>query len=217
MNIPYLNQLFQPGAQLQSGPDTLTVSTVDAGMLVLPGGQIIAADPFAGADTPALTHRVDPGQYPVTLSMVRYAHSPYDTIAAARLRIADSPAVTWQPAHTSGNAGSADPDEIYGYPVDSGNGAFMSPESARQFGRNLGLLGAVNFGYIREVSAAAQANAPNGGPWVNLVLEDASGANAILFQSGFGDGVYASYWGYDGDENLVCLVTDFGLFEIDIP
>lgn len=35
-----------------------------------------------------------------------------------------------------------------------------------------------------------------------------SGANAILFPSGWGDGVYASYWGYD---MAVCLVTDFEL------
>jgi hypothetical protein len=37
----------------------------------------------------------------------------------------------------------------------------------------------------------------------------------IVFQSGYGDGFYASYWGFDAEGQLVCLVTDFDLFYED--
>ncbi len=35
------------------------------------------------------------------------------------------------------------------------------------------------------------------------------GLNIVLFHSGFGDGRYASYWGFDAANRLVCLITDF--------
>jgi hypothetical protein len=100
---------------------------------------------------------------------------------------------------------------VFGYPVDSGTGAFMSPEAARLFGQRLSLAGAVNIPYIKDLSAQMEANAPNGGAWVAVELDQRKGLNAILFASGYGDGVYSSYWGYDASGQLVCLVTDFGL------
>jgi hypothetical protein len=42
-------------------------------------------------------------------------------------------------------------------------------------------------------------------------LDDDGGLDVALFASGLGDGMYASYWGWSKGE-LVCLVTDFGLF-----
>ena len=38
--------------------------------------------------------------------------------------------------------------------------------------------------------------------------------NVIMVHSGFGDGVYSSYWGIDGSGKVVCLVTDFQLFTL---
>jgi hypothetical protein len=33
-----------------------------------------------------------------------------------------------------------------------------------------------------------------------------------MFASGWGDGCYASYWGYDNENQVSCLLTDFNLF-----
>jgi hypothetical protein len=49
--------------------------------------------------------------------------------------------------------------------------------------------------------------------WTNVVLDAASGADTVVFISGYGDGGYASYWGFDADDEVVCLVTDFGVLE----
>jgi uncharacterized protein DUF4241 len=42
-------------------------------------------------------------------------------------------------------------------------------------------------------------------------LDEETGANILLFTSGWGDGAYPSYWGYAADDALVCLLTDFGV------
>jgi hypothetical protein len=42
-------------------------------------------------------------------------------------------------------------------------------------------------------------------------LGQPTGANQIAFSTGHGDGFYASYWGYDGTDDIVCLVTDFDI------
>jgi hypothetical protein len=48
--------------------------------------------------------------------------------------------------------------------------------------------------------------------WANIVVNHESGANVIIFSSGWGDGGYASFWGFDQSGNISSLVTDFALF-----
>jgi hypothetical protein len=48
-------------------------------------------------------------------------------------------------------------------------------------------------------------------PAQSAVLDPLTGANLVKFQSGDGDGCYASYFGLADDGAAVCLVTDFGL------
>jgi Protein of unknown function (DUF4241) len=45
---------------------------------------------------------------------------------------------------------------------------------------------------------------------VNVSINN--GANIVAFTSGFGDGAYACYFGYDKDNEVVCLLTDFDVF-----
>jgi hypothetical protein len=212
MDNLYLRELFEPGTVLPSGAGAMTVRVVEAGRLRLPAGEVVAADPFAAADTPPLAVSLAPGDYPVRLCRLQYANSPYEAIGAARLDVAEGDPVTWQMALVTGRRmPRLGPDEIVGYPVDSGSGTFASPAAALLFGKRLSRFGMLDTGFVRKFSAAMEANAPSGGGWANLVLDRASGLNMIVFQSGYGDGVYASYWGYAAGGSLVCLVTDFGL------
>src|SRR4051812_37031399 len=45
--------------------------------------------------------------------------------------------------------------------------------------------------------------------WAEMKVIPATGANRVVFTSGFGDGYYASYWGLDEQDAPVCTVTDF--------
>jgi hypothetical protein len=212
VNLPYLAALFHDGAVLPAGDLTVTARTQEIGNVVLPDGKIVVADAFAGADRSPLAQTVPPGEYPVVLSLITYPDSPYEAVAAALLRLAPGEPVTWRLATIPGqDVAALGADEFFGYPVDSGTALFASPAGARLFGEKLSILGVLDVGYLKQVSQAMEANAPNGGGWANLVLDSRSGANVVLFQSGYGDGVYAAYWGYDGDGTLVCLATDFDL------
>ena len=44
-------------------------------------------------------------------------------------------------------------------------------------------------------------------------LDKVRGLNAALLTSGYGDGVYAAYWGYDGEANATSLVVDFAVID----
>ena len=52
--------------------------------------------------------------------------------------------------------------------------------------------------------------------WANTRISPTSNLNVVSFSSGWGDGGYPSYFGYDKHENPVALVTDFGLLEVDL-
>ena len=215
MDLPELARLFEDGAAFSADGLTVTVHTTAAGALSLPNGQVVVADAFAAADSPALDQRVPPGSYPVTLSHAAYSDSPYQAIAAALVRFAPGQPVTWHLATTAGQDPSTlAEDEFFGYPVDSGTALFASPAGARLFGAGNVRFGMLNVDRLKAVSEQMAANAPDGGGWANLVLDPDTGDNAILFESGFGDGVYAAYWGYDAAGTRVCLVTEFGLVDV---
>ena len=212
VEIPFLAEAFQDGTRLPAGDVTVTARTLAIGDLPLPTGEVIVADAFAGADTEPLAQRVSPGAYPVSLSLITYLDSPYEAIAAAKVRFAPGMPVTWHLATTPGqDTSTLAEDEFFGYPVDSGRAMFASPAGARLLGEKLFVFGVLNVAYLKAFSEQMEANAPNGGAWINRVLDTDDRTNVVAFQSGNGDGVYAAYWGYDAEGTLVVLVTEFGL------
>lgn len=59
--------------------------------------------------------------------------------------------------------------------------------------------------------AEMEKNVADTRDWCNFQID--SSHNIIAFSSGLGDGVYPSYFGYDENNEICCLVTDFGLYE----
>jgi hypothetical protein len=48
--------------------------------------------------------------------------------------------------------------------------------------------------------------------WTRVEIDlprDGGAGNAVLFSSGWGDGGYGSYWGFDRNGKLIALMTDF--------
>ena len=108
------------------------------------------------------------------------------------------------------------PSEFYGYPVDSGTGCFMDLKAAgvlRKRKRD-------DRGYSDRLIKAGRSVYVHTRDWADFRLEAETGLNLVFFSSGFGDGTYASYWGFDAAGELACLVTDFrvltrkGAFEV---
>ena len=97
---------------------------------------------------------------------------------------------------------------IFGYGVDSGSGAFTSPEA-------VGIL-AGQGAYERYRAAAFEAMFLEDGLIMDSTavnVDPVTGANVVTFSSGFGDGVYATYAGLDAAGTPVVFLTDFGVLD----
>ncbi len=173
-------------------------------------GCIVAADPLVQPERPAFARKVPAGSYGVTL------YRAEGRVALAELRFAPGAPERWELALLPGQVTSALKDaEVYGYPVDAGLGAFMdiAGQSAlltrdRREQRRLGLLFSDSYSDILKEPLEKAGG-------TELLYEPLSDdtANVAIFQSGWGDGVYPSFWGLDGQGYPLLLVTDFGVLD----
>ena len=179
--------------------------------LKIVSGRVAACDPLT-SPLEAFELEVKPGTYPV------YAwHSEHHgAIAGAELRFSDNKPVRWELAVRPGQDKSAlKEDEIFGYPVDTGIGSFADEDA-------LGALQALDERLQEELGdeyvslyddLIADVLEEHDDVWGNLVADEETGVNVIMFTSGHGDGVYASYWGIDEHDEVVSLLTDFRVLE----
>lgn len=192
-------------------------SGTPSGTLHLSSGKIVACDPLADPNENAFTQTVPPGDYPCEL---HYNDDGRPMLAC--LRFSDAPVAEWRIAAWEGQDPSTlKENEIFGYPVDAGMGCFMDADTAKLYFQ---LEAELNEKIRKEKGPDAYANLyddlvdpamAESGDYDFLDLHpyaDKPG-NILMFTSGWGDGFYASYWGYDANGKPVALVTDFGFGE----
>lgn len=168
-------------------------------MLNLPSGNIVANDPICCYQTEPFTGKVKPGKYPVVL----YIHSIDDDkrVSFAEIRFSSNTPVKFELALVDGqDINTLADDEFFGYGVDSGTGGFCDEEICLEY-EKLGDIPAeledmLNSSYV-DTYSVADYFLPN------------SDRNMAFFSSGYGDGYYSSYWGFDKDGNICSLITDF--------
>lgn len=180
--------------------------TLELGRLSIRSGRITACDPFLYASRPPFTQPVTNGEHRVRLAIVERGMSD-GRVAFARVDLAPGPVVDWKLALLEGQALSdIKPDDIFGYPVDAGTGAFLDPlagEAAEQLRAQ-----------ERDVWEQWQHAGEENGRRVHLkpnffLMLPMPPANIAMFASGWGDGHYASWFGYAADGRAAALVTDF--------
>jgi hypothetical protein len=216
-----LNALLQDGYSYKNMPNygrpgvqDVTISTHQIGDLIVPSGEIIACDPLIGPDTRYYFQKtIEPGHYPVIVSVAEFQPSGETRIACAMLRVSDETPVRWEPAFiTEPNPNRTDDRITYG--VDAGTGSFMDLDAAQ-------ILEELFSSYdefeefcdriLAEMDKNSIGRYRTAG-WANMRVSDDIEGNIITFSSGWGDGGYASFWGYDAKDKLTSLVTDFALF-----
>lgn len=223
MSHPDYSPAFHDGVvveyTVQTGPDAnaeaaqrSTLHLHLLGELVVISGYVVVCDPLALPDIAPLANPVPPGHYPVILSVAELPNGD-QRVAYALLRLSEHPAMRWELAVPQGQTLSAlKAGEIFGYPVDAGTGCFMDADALRALLARPIQMGT---GYVEsdELLDTLDKTAVPTWSWANLVLDDATGANIIAFSSGWGDGFYPSYWGYDATDQRVALVTDFDVLD----
>jgi hypothetical protein len=174
--------------------------------LIVSSSQICACDPLVCPETASFTQKAPTGTFPVYLSI---AHIGTDQrVGFAALIFSQSPVVCWEMAVLpKQDASKLKPGDIYGYGVDSGTGCFMDSLSAAQL--NSRMQG--EEAYYEVITDELDKTQINTWAWANIALSINPPANLVVFSTGYGDGMYASYFGLGEDKLPVCLVTDFGL------
>ncbi|HEU4881977.1 MAG TPA: DUF4241 domain-containing protein [Longimicrobium sp.] len=180
-----------------------TFQTRMVGTFSLPSGRLVACDPFICQEAAAFAGSVPRGEFPLAFAIADFGGER--RLAFARLAFTAAPVVRWELALTEGQDPSTlQPGEIFGYGVDSGTGAFMDLDAWRAFTARM----KDDEGWSEQlVDDLDQEERPE---W--LLLSSGPGSVA-MFSSGFGDGFYATYWGYDAAGNLAAALTDFYLVD----
>jgi hypothetical protein len=190
---PFLNAAFTPGYSVEAEGRRVAFEPRQVGTLRITSGRLVACDAFICGGEP-FTKRVPEGAFPLHLA-IAHVEPGHERVALAKIAFSREPVVSWEPALIDGQdlAGLKE-DERFGYPVDSGTGAFMDADAWRWYRS-----------YLGDSLIAKMNGAP-------FLLVSAGGSTAALIHSGWGDGHYPTYWGYDARGNLVAAVTDFLLF-----
>jgi len=199
--------MFSDPSPARSFDLPVALSVDDAGVLVLPSDALVASDAFI-MDASPFTLDVPAGRHPVTV-----LHSDFDDgdrrIAAAMVRFVEGDPVRWELALVPGQDPSVlGPDDIFGYGVDSGTGAFTSPEALAQLKAESRYTA-----FSDALSAAMPGKAVTDPLTASVEVDPTTHANVVAFASGFGDGTYPSYAGFDRDGRVVVVLTDFGILD----
>ncbi|POX57857.1 hypothetical protein C3492_41315 [Streptomyces sp. Ru62] len=185
-----IEQLFSSGARdTPDGP--AVVEPVDAGLLRITSGQLAVSDP--GWIREPRTVAVPPGEFPVTLSLLRTTHGV--NVAAARVTFLDIPPREWEMAlRPDEDLGLLGEGEFYGVGVDTGTVAFMDATRTvieDELDENLFI----------PLDSRFTVELPGTEPEPNL----------IAFRAGQGDGSYPVWIGRTDDGQVGCVVVDFQL------
>ena len=196
--------------------ETPLLETFEAGKIVLPTGRIVACDPLITNDMKEFKIHFPEGEFPILI----HKEKESNCVAYAEIIFSKSKITEWKMATTEGqNTDDLKDGEIFGYPVESGMGCFMDVETQEDlnhleqklFGRKgddfMGIYEEFFHEHFFDENGAIDQFAflkPN---------EEKTG-NIFSFETGYGEGFYASYIGFDEENIPVKIVTEF--IEINI-
>jgi hypothetical protein len=202
-----------PVGKPTGGGEQQVVNVQEVGELSLPTGRLVAADPFVlwPEDAEAFTETVEPGTYPVSVSLVSWIDGDGVPdlrqgyrVAAAKLTVRDEPAYSWRPAVVPGEHVPMLPEmPSFGYGVKSSTGAFFDLAAAPALDRLANDDDAGNCDLIDALDAVGGGRGPAS------VTDRESGLNIVAFSTGWGDGVYPTWVGRNTAGDPVAFVTDF--------
>lgn len=161
--------------------------------IYLPTGKIIANDPLCMYEFNKISETVIPGKYPVYLHI---HHIDTDKrITFAEIRFKDT-----KPQYY---------EESVSYGVDSATGCYMDASVAeifKEYSKEQLEKSTVELSKLLDVTYTHTYAACN----YELPI-----ANIVAFSTGWGDGVYTTYLGYDSNKDICNLITYFDTLELE--
>lgn len=186
----------------------MAVDTLEIGDVNLPTGEILACDPLVElGEAKAYIQKTPVGKYPVRIAVVP-SEDYGDRYACVKVEFSKNNPVVYELAVTGEEEkmDEAAEDEYYGFGVDAGMGCVADKKSQDEYIKYWNKLeedGEADNPYddiFEELLSESAKQFPKyqrtGGDWANWTIPDTE-LNIPIFASGWGDGYYPCYFGYD--------------------
>ena len=197
----------------------MEVDTLEIGEVNLPTGEILACDPLVELEEARTYLQKTPiGKFPVKIAVV-LSEDYGDRYACVKVEFNKNKPVVYELAVTGNEEGmdEAKEDEYYGFGVDAGMGCVADKKAQEEYSRYWKKLeeeGADNpyddiFEELLEESFKKSPKYQRDcGDWANFIIPDTD-LNIPVFASGWGDGYYPCYFGYDEKGELCGFYIHF--------
>lgn len=205
LNHPIFNEAFTQGFQLNTNEGRFVFQVQRLGMFKITSGSIVACDPFICDHAEPFAKQTPVGEFPIYLALAKTQNGD-ERVALAKISFAEKPISKWELALIKGqDPASLKKGHFFGYGVDSGTGSFMDAAAWKEYETR---MKTENEKFSDFLIAEMEKTYSHTRSW--LVMNFPSGT-AALFSTGYGDGGYPTYWGYDSEGKLVAAITDFNV------
>lgn len=187
------------------------IESFDAGKIHITTGKIVACDPVITNDMKPFDTQFPVGEFPVLVHKERESNC----IAYVEIIFSDEIVQEWKLATTDDqNISELKGEEIFGYPGESGMGCFMDLEtqdSLNHLEQTLFERKGDDFMGIYEEFFHQHFFDENGAidQFALMKPNDEKLGTIFAFETGYGEGFYASYIGLGKDQKPLKLITEF--------
>lgn len=187
------------------------IESFEAGKINLPTGKIVACDPVLTNDMKAFKINFPQGEFPVLVHKERESNC----VAYVEIVFSEDNITDWKLATTDDqNADELKGEEIFGYPVESGMGCFMDFETQNNLNHLENILfqrKGDDFMGIYEEFFHQHFFDENGAIDQFVFMKPLAEKDGTIFafETGYGEGFYASYIGFGNENQPVKLITEF--------
>ena len=192
------------------------VDVLDIGAVHFPSGMIFACDPLVELeDTPPFIQTIPAGTYPVKICVVP-SEKYGDRYACVKVEVSREKPVRYELGMTGKEDldEELDEDEYFGFGVDAGMGCVADIQTQAAFKTywakrleedpDIDPYNDLFCDLLEENAKACPKYQLSHGDWLNWTVPDTD-CNLPIFASGWGDGYYPVYFGYDA-KGEVCAV-----------
>jgi len=187
------------------------LESFEVGKIYLSSGKLVACDPLITNDMLPFSTEFPKGNFSVLLHKERESNC----VAYAEIIFSTEAITDWKMAVTSGqNIKDLTDEEVFGYPVESGMGCFMDADtqnSLNELEKRLYHSKGADFMGIYEEFFHEYFFDENGAidQYAFLKPSEDHPGTIFAFETGYGEGFYASYIAYDKSGKPVKIITEF--------
>jgi len=187
------------------------LESFEVGKLYLSSGKLVACDPLITNDMLPFTTEFPKGNFSVLLHKERESNC----VAYAEVIFSNTEITDWKMAVTEGqDIKDLAEEEVFGYPVESGMGCLMDADTQHHLNELekrlyhnkgadfMGIYEEFFHDYFFDEKGAIDQ-------YAFLKPADGHPGTIFAFETGYGEGFYASYIAYDKDHKPVKIITEF--------